>query len=239
MAMLKRILFAAGLAGLLAGIFMTGLQMIGTIPLILEAETYETAGAAGHSRDHDAVAVEGATAAPAEAGAEAEEWGPSDGFERAAYTLLFNILMGVGFGLLLAAALALTGETGWRRGLQLGLIGFASFILAPALGLPPEVPGAAAAPLADRQVWWLFTALSTAAGLVLMFRTQRWHWLALGIALVVLPHVVGAPQPEEHGGLAPARLAQDFIVTVLVTGFLFWLALGALSGFFYKRFATA
>jgi cobalt transporter subunit CbtA len=167
-----------------------------------------------------------------------EEWAPADGVERGAYTLVTNILMAVGIALLLAAGFALTGQGGWRTGLYWGLAGYAAFILAPALGLPPEVPGAEAAPLADRQLWWLGTVAATAGGLALLFLTRSWQWIVAGAGLIVLPHLIGAPQPEHHGGLAPDSLAREFVVAVLVTGFLFWLALGALSGFFYKRFAA-
>ncbi|MGE0116909.1 MAG: CbtA family protein [Dongiaceae bacterium] len=228
--MFRQIFFAAALAGVVGGIFVTGMNYVRIIPLILEAETYETAG--GH--DHGTA---DATAAGAEAAAVEEEWAPADGVERGAYTLATNILMAVGIALLLAAGFALTGQGGWRAGLYWGLAGYAAFILAPALGLPPEVPGAEAAPLADRQLWWLGTVAATAGGLALMFLTRSWRWIVAGAALIVLPHLIGAPQPEHHGGLAPASLAREFVAAVLVTGFLFWLALGALSGFFYKRFA--
>ena len=50
---------------------------------------------------------------------------------------------------------------------------------------------------------------------------------------------ISAAQPEAHGGLAPESLAHEFIIVVMVTMLLFWLALGAASGFFYKRFSAA
>jgi cobalt transporter subunit CbtA len=220
--MLRRIVFAAALAGLIAGVFVTALQYVQVVPLILAAETYETAAANDHAADEAA-----------------EAWAPEDGLERAAYTLATNILMAIGFALLLAAGFALTGQGGWRTGLYWGLAGYAAFMLAPAIGLPPEVPGAESAPLFARQLWWLGTVAATASGLGLIFLTRAWQWIVAGAALIVLPHLIGAPQPEHHGGLAPDSLAREFVVAVLVTGFLFWLALGALSGFFYKRFAAA
>jgi cobalt transporter subunit CbtA len=224
----RQIIFAAALAGLLGGLLITAMQYVSVVPLILEAETFETAAAHDH----------GAGDAAAHDAAE-EAWAPADGLERALYTLAANILMGIGFALLLAAGFALTGQDGWRTGLYWGLAGFAAFMLAPAIGLPPEVPGAESAPLVERQLWWLGTIAATAGGLALMLLTRSWQWIAAGAALIALPHVIGAPQPAHHGGLAPDSLAREFVVAVLVTGFLFWLALGALSGFFYKRFAAA
>lgn len=227
--MFRRIVFAAAAAGLIAGVLVTALQYVGVVPLILAAETYETAAVHDH----------GAADSPPAANAEDEVWAPAPGIERGLYTLATNVLMAIGFALLLAAGFALTGHDGWRTGLYWGLAGYAAFTLAPAIGLPPEIPGAEAAPLFERQVWWLGTVVATAGGLALMLLTRSWQWIAAGAALIVLPHVVGAPQPEHHGGLAPESLAREFVVAVLVTGFLFWLALGALSGFFYKRFGTA
>ena len=223
--MFRRILFAAALAGLIGGVFATAAQSLRIIPIILEAETYETASVL----DHD----------PSQATAGEEAWAPDDGVERTAFTLVTNVLAGIGFALLLAAGFALAGGADWRRGLYWGAAGFVAFTLAPAIGLPPEIPGAEAAPLADRQLWWLGTVVATGGGLALIFLSRKAAWAALGVGLIVLPHVIGAPQPAAHGGLAPDNLARDFVVAALVTSFLFWLVLGASAGFFYRRFAAA
>jgi cobalt transporter subunit CbtA len=220
--MFRRIVFAAALAGLIAGVFATAFQWISVIPLILKAETYETAAAAEHEHD---TANDGGD----------EAWAPADGIERTFYTLLSNVLTGVAFALLLGAAFALIGDVDWRRGVYWGSAGFVTFMLAPALGLPPEIPGAFVASLEDRQFWWLATVVATGAGLALMFRTRSPEWIAAGAVLLVAPHLIGAPQPAEHGGLAPDGLAREFAIAALVSGFLFWLVLGALSGFFFER----
>jgi len=236
MSLFRQILFTAAVAGFIGGVLLTLLQNIGSIgvvPLILEAETYENAGAA-------APVANDATAADThehEHGAEA--WAPEDGTERLVYTLLTNTLMAVGFALMLGAGFALAGGANAKRGLLWGLAGFASFMLAPSLGLPPEVPGTEAAALADRQVWWWATVLATGSGIALLVYGRRIPFYVLAVALIVAPHVIGAPQPVAHGGLAPESLAREFILVVMVTMLLFWLALGALSGFFYKRFSAA
>ncbi len=127
----------------------------------------------------------------------------------------------------------------WRKGLSWGLAGFATFTLAPSLGLPPELPGTDAAPLLDRQIWWVATAAATGCGLAMLFLARRPIWIVAGAALLVLPHLVGAPQPAAYESLAPESLSRRFIATAMVTSFLFWLSLGALTGFFYKRFQPA
>src|SRR5437763_7758837 len=167
MAVFRRLVFAALCAGLLSGVFAAAAHQFGTVPLILQAETYEQqatqAAAAGHSH---------AVAAHHEAADEG--WTPADGIERSLYTLAADLLAAIGFALLLAAGLALRGGAiTWREGLFWGLAGFATFTLAPGLGLPPELPGSETGPLLARQLWWLATAVSTGGGLALIAFARR------------------------------------------------------------------
>jgi cobalt transporter subunit CbtA len=237
MQMFRRLFIAAASAGLLSGLFVTLIHQVTTVPLILEAEVFETAAqeqapAAGEAHDH---AADGHSH-------DGEEWAPQDGFERTAYTALADLLTGIGFALLLIAAFAVSGRTiDWRQGLYWGLGGYIVFILAPAIGLPPEVPGTAAADLTARQIWWIATALLTAGGLALLFyvRDPKPLWAVIGLVLIVVPHAIGAPQPEQHAALAPEALVHRFIVATLMSSLLFWAVLGALSGYFYKRFVAA
>ena len=235
MSLFRQILFTAAVAGFLGGALLTLLQNIdtvGVVPLILQAETYENAA-------ETAAVPADATTASHEHEHSADAWAPADGVERLGYTLLTNVVMAVGFALMLGAGFALAGGSNAKRGLLWGLAGFATFMLAPSLGLPPEVPGTAAAPLADRQVWWWATVLATGGGIALLVYGRRIPLYILAVALIVAPHIIGAPQPEAHGGLAPESLAKEFILVVMATMLVFWLALGALSGFFYKRFSAA
>ena len=226
----RRLLFVAAFAGLTTGIFITAVHQMTTVPIILEAETFEQ----GSEAPAPAVHAHGDTTAAHDHDAAA--WGPQDGFERTAYTLLADVLTGIGFSLLLVAASAVKGDgLDWRRGLYWGLAGFAAVTLAPGLGLPPEVPGTEAAPLVERQIWWLATVVLTAGGLAAIFFGRRPFLTLAGITLIVLPHAYGAPQPAEHASLAPEELAHRFMVAATLTSLLFWLALGALTGAFYKR----
>jgi cobalt transporter subunit CbtA len=153
------------------------------------------------------------------------------------YTLVADVLTGIGFALLLAAGFTLRGGgVTWREGFFWGLAGFATFTIAPGLGLPPEVPGTEAAPLFDRQLWWLATVVSTGGALALLAFTRRAPWVILAAILIVLPHLYGAPQPAPQASAAPEALARQFVVAVTIVNFLFWLILGASTGYFYGRF---
>ena len=225
--MFIRIFMTAIVAGVLAGLFMTAIQQVHLNRYILEAETYETAGAAshnhsGHSHSETATTHE-------------EAWAPDDAAERALYSGVANILVAIAFGLLLCVGYAIRGQVDWRQGLLWGLAGFLSFNLAPALGLPPELPGAAAAPLLDRQVWWLFAVIATIVGLALIAFAPRIQYRVLGFVAIALPHIVGAPYPATHAGLAPPELETAFIYASLVGNAAFWLVLGALSAYLFNR----
>jgi len=162
------------------------------------------------------------------------------GLERLFYTGLANLLMGVGFALLLVACFALYGKpVDPRRGVLWGLAGFAVFTLAPGLGLPPEVPGAKAAAVTDRQIWWAFAAAAAALGLWLMVFARQHALKVLGVFVIALPHLVGAPQPAEIGGSVPPELAGHFAAASIVVSAIFWASLGWLSGTFWERLGRA
>jgi cobalt transporter subunit CbtA len=239
--MFRRILLAAVMAGLVAGLAISMVQEFTTTPIILHAEQFETAGATGSA---GATGATGATGAPDQTNAPdtpaAEQaWAPRDGIERTAYTALANIVIAVGFGLMLIACFALKGgEIDGRRGVLWGLAGYAVFSLAPALSLPPAAPGSMAAELAVRQQWWLMAAGATALGLWLMIFGKGVHWIVLGIVVLAAPHVIGAPQPERIGANIPPEIAGQFAAASLVTSAIFWAVLGWASGTFYRRAAT-
>ncbi len=243
MTVFRNAVFAAAAAGLLAGILLAALQTYATVPLILQAETFE----GGEAHDHgtapaeaspDEVAPDAVAAASAEE--EEEAWAPEDGFERFAFTLAVNVISGVGFALLLVAASEMAGGIlNWRQGMFWGFAGFAVFTLAPGLGLPPELPAMPAADLFARQVWWIGTVAATAAGLALIAFKGTAALSIVGVALIVIPHIIGAPQPESHESPIPADLHHQFVVAVTVTNLIFWVALGAIVGLLRPRFFGA
>ncbi|MDH3231458.1 MAG: CbtA family protein [Alphaproteobacteria bacterium] len=210
--MISRTLLTGLLAGLMAGVVLTIMYLVKTQPLILQAELYE----------HGA-ALAGQQAAP---------------LSRILETLMFNVLTGAAFGLILSAVLTLRGRpVGLRQGVIWGAAGFVVFALAPGFGLPPELPGSVAAQLEARQLWWLLTAAATAVGMGLLAFAGTWPARLAGAALIVLPHIVGAPHPHSPGGAVPPGLAAQFVAVSLGANALFWVVLGASSGYLHDRFA--
>jgi len=227
----RKLLTAALWSGVLAGLLLTAAQSLQVIPTLLQAEAYEQhalatnpplqSASAGHS-DHAAHAA----------------WQPQNGWQRTFFTAVANAGLAIGFALLLGAAMLFRGhEKNWRRGLLWGAAGFAVFFVAPSLGLPPEVPGTAAAQLGDRQAWWLLTVLASGSGLALLVFAGKAPVKLLGVLLLLLPHLIGAPQPQLPVSSAPADLAQTFIYATTLTNAVFWLALGGLMGLFYRDMA--
>ncbi|KPB79891.1 cobalt transporter [Pseudomonas syringae pv. tomato] len=227
--MFKRIAQTAGFTGLLAALLLTLLQSFWVVPLIQQAETYEKAPAE-HVHEH----ADGAVAEHSHAHDEAA-WEPEDGWQRVLSTTGGNLVVAVGFALMLAGLYTLRAPGRTAQGAWWGLAGFAVFVLAPTLGLPPELPGTAAAELSQRQLWWIGTAASTAAGLALLVFGQNWLLKVLGAAILVVPHVIGAPQPLIHESLAPEALESQFRVASLLTNALFWVALGLTSAWLFRR----
>ncbi|SCW55983.1 MULTISPECIES: CbtA family protein [unclassified Pseudomonas] len=223
--MIKRIAQTAGFSGLLAALLLTLLQSFWVSPLILQAETFEKAPATEVHEHTDSVAHTH----------DAEAWEPEDGWQRVLSTTGGNLVVAVGFALMLAGLYTLRAPTRTSQGLLWGLAGYATFVLAPTLGLPPELPGTAAADLAQRQMWWIGTAASTAVGIALIVFGRHWLLKLLGVATLLVPHVIGAPQPEVHSMLAPEALESQFKIASQVTNIAFWLALGLISAWLFRR----
>jgi len=219
----RRIFLTALLAGAIAGLCAAGIQRIKIIPLIEQAEVYEAANAHG---GHAGAGV-------------VEAWEPQAGLERAAYTILADVLAGIGFAFLLTGAIALASLRGHavnaRRGILWGAAGFAAFALAPALGLPPLPPGMEAAQLGDRQIWWITTSVMTACGLGLIVFLRNPVYRVIGAGLLMLPFVIGAPEPPEMAGNVPAGIVAEFVVASLAAAGAFWLLLGGVTGWLYHR----
>ncbi|WP_119273939.1 CbtA family protein [Taklimakanibacter deserti] len=237
--MIGRVILAALLAGIAAGLFYGAVQHVRLTPLILEAEKYENAGD-GHTHDHAAAATtttEQAPAPAAEPAAEEEAWAPQDGAERTFYTFLASIVAGAGFAAVLAGISLLSGvRITPRNGVLWGLAGFLAVHLAPAAGLAPELPGMPAADLAARQIWWIGTIIAT--GVAIWLFTQRSETWAkvLAVILVALPHIIGAPQPPTHESGVPAGLSAEFAANTLAAAALLWLAVGGFLGLAMDRF---
>ena len=242
--MLWRMVQTGLFAGFLTALIYSVVQAFTVTPLIFEAEIYEQAGgghshaAADHLHDdgqrHLHENTETASTPVAEA---AEPWSPADGIERYGFTFFANIVTAVGFSFVMVAAFAVRGKpVDMRAGLWWGLGGYIVFVLAPSLGLPPEVPGAAAAPLVARQTWSFATIATTALGLGLLVFVKPIWLRAIGLPILLLPHLIGAPHPVGlEPGPVPPELASLYVVWALVATLFFWLLLGASTGEIYRR----
>jgi len=237
----RALVFSSVIAGFIVGLIVTAAQQFGTVPLILKAEVFEKAA---EHHQHDAAATpQPAAAAHDHAGHDhgAAAWEPRDGLERNAYTAAANVLTGIGFALLLGGLLALrSGATGerisWHEGLLWGLAGFAVFTIAPGLGLPPELPGVPAAPLLSRQIWWVTAVLATAGGLVLIVFRRSMPAAIAGLVLIMLPHLIGAPELDHVETNVPSSLSHQFVVAVTLTSLVFWSLLGSLTSAAFAYF---
>ncbi|MCJ2036832.1 CbtA family protein [Methylobacterium sp. J-068] len=243
--MIIRLVSAALVAGFLAAVVATGLQLALTSPLIIAAERYETQASAEPARSSPAsliVRVHGGhdhgTKDPSVSGGEtAPEWQPGPGLPRMAFTALATLVGGVGYTLLLGAALlACNREPTPETGLRFAVAGFLAVALAPALGLAPELPGMDAAPLADRQFWWVMTAVSTAMGLYLIAIRRAPITIAGGLVLLVAPHLAGAPEASHAASNLPAAYAAQFAARSLGIAFVFWAVIGLAYGWAWNLF---
>jgi cobalt transporter subunit CbtA len=248
--MITRVLSAGLLAGLVAGLAIALLQNFTTTPLIIEAETYENAApeksaflapaklvlASADASSLPLVLVHG----PEGHGDHGEEaWAPADGAERIVYTSIATVGASVGFAFLLLAGMLIAGERiDERQAMIWAAAGFVATGLAPAVGLSPELPGMPAADLVARQGWWLLTALSTAAAIWLFLRNDSLTIRALAVALLLAPHVIGAPHlAGAEVSKVPAELAARFAAMSLAVHAALWIATGFAVGAIWPRLA--
>lgn len=228
--MLKRVLLAAILCGLAASLLMSGAQHLRVVPLIAEAESFE---GGGHSHDHGHSHDQ--TAAP-ETG-HSHDHGAADNLatgpdlKRIGLTVTANAATGISFALILtAAALLLRLPITRENGLIWGFLGFTAFNLAPAIGLPPELPGMPAADLFERQIWWWQTVIATGGAFLLMAKVKNLAATVAGVALIALPHLIGAPSPVTHESALPPHLASAYAANALASSLLLWVLIGLFLG---------
>ena len=248
----RRIVLCALLVGAVSGLLLSAVQLWQVVPIIHRAEQFEQARAsqmpeparaATHVHEHAGQAHAAGHAHPA------GEWEPAEGAERTGYTMLANVLTAIGFALLMLTAMMASvrhssvADFDWRRGLLWGAAGYAIFFVAPSLGLPPEIPGAEAAPQEARQLWWIVTVACAAVGLgVVAFGKTYWRWAALG--LLVVPYWVGAPHLASNpfADYPPAAavdltdLARQFVWATALANAFYWLVLGSASAWAVRRF---
>jgi cobalt transporter subunit CbtA len=224
--MWARVLLSVILVGLAAGLLMGLIQHVRLTPLILEAETFEHM-AHGHG---------------AEAHSHGDQvWSPTDGMERTIYTTATAVIAAVGFALLLAGAsfamnIPITMANGWVW----GLAGFIAMSFAPAIGLPPELPGMPAAELNSRVFWWTGCIGLTVMGLFLFHRSfSSIKALVPALAGLALPHVLFTPpKAVAEASQVPAHLAAQFVTASLGANLIMWIVIGVGLGWALKKFES-
>lgn len=214
--MIYRIFSSALVAGAAAGLLTGFLQLIFVQPVLLHAELYESGnlvhfGASGDVSTYQTL--------------------PLFDVSRDVMSILFSALLFSGYAMLLLPAMLLAEdwyeqEISTRIGILWGLAGFIVFNLAPGFSMAPEVPGVAAAEVADRQVWWAITVISTGIALWLIVFRQRPLFVAFAVVLISAPHLFGAPEPDVFRGAVPPEVAAKFAARALGASMVGWIILG-------------
>ncbi|VAW13813.1 Predicted cobalt transporter CbtA [hydrothermal vent metagenome] len=242
MQLFQRVFFAAVLAGLAAGLVLSAIQQWRVVPLIIQAELYEIndvhalehandpvpAGPHLHPLEGENISGEDLVAA------EAPETGFD--FERAGLTVLASVLTGLGYALVLGAVSIFANiPINRQNGLMWGLAGFVSVALMPSIGLPPELPGMVAAEIGPRQIWWIGTVLISSLAIYVLYKNPNPAGLLIGLGLILVPHIMGAPVPPAEPASVPAALVLIYVANAMFSLFAFWLTLGFAFGWFNQK----
>ena len=212
-------------------------QVVSVNPIIFAAESYEVVENSDMADAHD----HGSHSHDHGHSHDAHSWAPEDGHERTGYTVVANVFAGIGFAAIVLALMSQLYSQGVIRislliGAAWGVAGFLTFFVAPGLGLPPEIPGINAAPLAQRQLWWVFAVTCVGCGLLTLAYAPI-KFKVLGMGLLVLPYIVNIPHiegpafthPDPDVVVALTELHHQFILASGVSNFVFWLVLGITS----------
>ena len=209
-----RILIAGVFAGICAGILATILQSIMVVPIIATAELFETGQMVYFDGDVPLVKLSALISEPRD-------------LTTMFYTGVSTIVSAMGFALLLASVMSLRDEyLSVKQGALWGVFAFVALVLAPAIGLPPELPGSGSADVVERQVWWVGTAIATSIGLWQIAFYSSYKRLVIAVMFIALPHIVGAPHPNAYMGVTPPEMAGHFSTVALGVSLVMWVSIG-------------
>ncbi len=218
----RNLVLSAFVIAIIAGLIFSAYQAVFITPIIISSEIYEVIESTANHQ--------------------VEAWAPEDGLERHSWSFVTNFLLCFAYALVLMSIMTVKPSVNALKGLFWGGAAYIAIYVAPALGLPPEIPGMEAAYLEGRQSWWLFTVVITALALWLI-AFQSIINKVIGFVLIVIPHLIAAPQPELHGFVntdpvainALNQLWHDFILQTSIANALLWLVIGGISGYLVKK----
>ncbi len=224
--MLKKIVTSAVFAGVGAGVLAALLQLALVVPLIMEAELFES-GARVHF--------------PEGGSPQSDRGAPSVWEEplRHIYTVGFSAVTFTAYAFLMIAGFLLAERFGHevttRRGLFWGLCGGLAVVIAPAISMPPELPGAIGAEVGPRQAWYLSCVVLTLIGLSQIGLGTRARYMMTTPVFLLVPHLIGAPHLDTYFGVAPPELASEFVARVMGVALISWTLLGLFAAYFWTR----
>ncbi len=222
--MFSRILTSALFAGAAAGLIAALLQLVFVQPVLLHAELYET-GELVH------FGGEAISAHPDLPRMFAEP-------VRDILSIVFTMLTYTGYALVMVALMMMAEGQGHaitaRVGILWGIAGFITVHFAPGLSLAPEVPGVAAADVGARQIWWTATVAAAGVAMWLIAFGGNLISIVIAAALLLAPHLIGAPEPDTFAGTVPTEIGALFAARAFGIGMAAWVLLGAFAGHFWQ-----
>ena len=78
--------------------------------------------------------------------------------------------------------------------------------------------------------------MATATGLGLIVFRRSVPAAIAGLLLLILPHLIGAPEMDHVETNVPTSLSHQFVVAVTVTSLVFWSLLGSLTSVTFAYF---
>ncbi|TGL36732.1 cobalt transporter [Leptospira koniambonensis] len=257
---LSDLLRAGIFSGLVSGLVLGILVCAWNLPLILEAEKFESKSAsensnAGHTHVHSHSHGEGHShtkeqSNPTEVAEKDSLWQ-----KRNLGTFIGSVLLGISFGVLVSVWMVLFPPFGFLENPSISKAIFLSFLFTiggfliffgiPFVGLPPELPGRAsgAYDYLERQAWWYLCVGSSLVGVLgskvlltylNLHRLLKWAFVLVTVLFFVgLPFYIGVPEISEDFA-APKELRNQFEYVTLLTNLIFWYLLSSLFFLFWK-----
>ncbi|PKA14984.1 CbtA family protein [Leptospira haakeii] len=247
-------------SGLVSGLVLGILVCVWNLPLILEAEKFESKSVSensntGHTHVHSHAHGESHSHSKVESSSSEKVDSDSLWQKRNLGTIIGSALLGISFGVLVSLWMVFFPPNGFlenpslSKALDLSLLfavgGFLIFFGIPFLGLPPELPGRASGgyDYPERQAWWYLSVGSSLVGILCsrillnylnINNILKWAFASVMILFFSgLPFYIGVPKISEDFS-APKELRIQFEYVTLLTNLIFWYLLSSSFFLFWK-----